>query len=65
MIFHGKTSAKGWEKYQKKKFQAILERQLENNIEDLRLVMKINICVGAMIFKCHELRRAVFFALKK
>ena len=32
-----------------KQFQAILERQLENNIEKLRLVMNVNVCVKAII----------------
>ena len=38
-----------------KQFQAILERQLENNIEKLRLVMNVNIRVQAIILStCHS-----------
>ena len=50
----------------KKKIGAILERQLQNNIEELILVMKINNCVRAVIlstcmfFKCYELSLCVF-----
>ena len=46
LIFHGKTSAKGWKRY-----QAILYWHLESNIEKLKLVMKINICTSNYYFE--------------
>ena len=49
-----------------KEFQAILKQQLDSNIEELRLVMKINNCARAVIFifKCHELLRGRLFRVK-
>ena len=51
-----------------KQFQAILERQLENNLEELRVVMKMNIWVRAILSTCllngTNYFVAIFFAFK-
>ena len=50
-----------------KQFQAVLESQLQNNTEEFRLVIKINMCARAILslfFKCHKLLRGCIFRVK-